>query len=151
MANSAAWATSFKQELLCGIHALGTSVVRAGTGADALKAALYLTSASIGAGTAAYTATGEATGTGYSAGGVAVANTVQPATSGTTAYWTPSSSIVYSTITVSAVDCILLYNSTQGNKAIGSFTFTATSVVAGTLTLTMPANAAATALLQLNG
>ncbi len=69
-ANSQAICTSFKVELLNGIHALGTTVVRGGTGADTFKAALFLASASIGAGTTAYSATGEVSGTNYTAGGV---------------------------------------------------------------------------------
>ena len=44
MANSQAICTSFKVELLNGIHAFGTTVVRAGTTADSFKAALYLAS-----------------------------------------------------------------------------------------------------------
>ena len=57
MANSQAMATSFKQDLLNGKHAFGASVVRASTAADSFKVALYLTSASNGAATAAYTST----------------------------------------------------------------------------------------------
>ena len=40
MANSQAMCTSFKQDLLNGLHAFGTSVVRASTAADTFKAAL---------------------------------------------------------------------------------------------------------------
>lgn len=150
MSNSQAIATSFKAEILKGIHALGTSVVRAGTGADTIKAALFLASASIGAATATYSATGEVSGTGYSAGGVAVTNANAPATSGTTAYWTPSASISYTTVTLgSAFDCVLLYNSTQGDKAIAAYTFGSQTVVAGNFTLTMPTNDASTGLLRI--
>jgi len=78
MANSQAMCTSFKGEILSGIHALGTTVVRAGTGADTLKAALYFASASLGAGTTVYSATGEVTGTNYSAGGITVTNATAP-------------------------------------------------------------------------
>ena len=49
MANSQAMCTSFKTEILSGIHALGTTVTRGATTADTIKAALYLTTASIGA------------------------------------------------------------------------------------------------------
>lgn len=150
MPNTAAIATSFKPELLAGIHALGTTVARGGTGADALKAALYLNSANIGAGTTAYTAVGEAAGAGYAAGGIAVTNATPPTSSGTTGYWTPSASLSYTPVSVGPIDCVLLYNSTQANRAIASFTFAAVTIVAGTLTLTMPANAAGTALLQVN-
>ena len=150
MANTTAIATSFKAEVLQALHNLGTTVTRAGTGADTLKAALYLTTGSIGAGTTAYTSSNEVSGTNYSAGGVTVTNATAPTTSGTTAYWTPSAAIVYSTVTLStAFDTVLLYNSTQSNRAILSFNFGSTTVTAGTLTLNMPANAAGTALINL--
>jgi hypothetical protein len=45
MANTQAICTSFKVELLKGHHALGTTVVRAGTTKDNINAALYLASA----------------------------------------------------------------------------------------------------------
>jgi hypothetical protein len=141
--------TSFKGEILSGIHALGTTVTRAGTGADTLKAALYLASASIGAGTTAYSVTGEVTGTGYSAGGVIVTNATAPTTSGTTGYWTPSASLTYTTVTLTtAFDCVLIYNSTQSNKAISAHTFGSQTVTAGTFTLTMPTNDATNALIR---
>jgi hypothetical protein len=150
MANSAGVNTSFKGEILNGIHALGTTVVRAGTTADTVKAALFLASASISPATTAYSSTGEVSGTNYSAGGVTVTNATAPTTSGTGAIWTPSASIVYTTVTLStAFDCVLLYNSTQSNKAIEVCTFGSQTVTAGTLTLTMPANTTGNALLQL--
>jgi hypothetical protein len=65
MANTQAMCTSFKGDLLTGIHNFGTGVVRAATTADTFKAALYLASATIDASTTAYTATGEVSGTGY--------------------------------------------------------------------------------------
>jgi hypothetical protein len=149
MANTQAICTSFKVEILTAIHALGTTVTRGGTTADSLKAALYLSSATVNASTTAYSATGEVTGTGYTAGGVAVTNATAPTSSGTTAYWTPSASIVYTTVTVGPTDCVLIYNSTQANKAIAAYTFTAQSPVAGTLTLTMPTNDSSNALLRI--
>ncbi|HDR9868469.1 TPA: hypothetical protein QDE31_01595 [Burkholderia cenocepacia] len=142
--------TSFKGELLSGIHALGTTVTRGGTTADTIKAALYLTTASIGAATTAYSATGEVSGTNYTAGGVTVTNANAPATGGTTGYWTPSASIVFSNVTLStAFDTVLLYNSTQSNRAISAHTFGAQTITAGTLTLTMPTNDQNNALLRL--
>ncbi|PFH12835.1 hypothetical protein [Burkholderia sp. JKS000303] len=150
MANSQAMCTSFKAELLSGIHALGTTVTRGGTGADTIKAALYLTTASIGAGTTAYSATGEVSGTNYTAGGVTVTNANAPTTGGTTGYWTPSASIVFSNVTLAAAfDTVLLYNSTQSNRAISAHTFGAQTITAGTLTLTMPTNDQNNALLRL--
>lgn len=130
------------------MHAFGPTVVRGSTAKDSFKAAAYLSSASLGAGTTAYTATGEATGAGYTAGGIAVTNAVDPATSGTVAYWTPSDSFVFSGVTIGPVDAILMYNSTQANRSVGVYTFTPTTIVAGTLTLTMPVNSDSQALLQ---
>jgi hypothetical protein len=150
MANTQAMCTSFKGQLLTATHNFGTAPTRGTSAADTFKAALYYTTASLGAGTTAYSATGEVSGTGYTAGGIAVTNATAPATSGTTAYWTPSASLVYSSVTITtAFDTVLIYNSTQSNAAVGVFTFGAQSVTAGTFTLTMPANAAGTALLNL--
>ena len=151
MANSAAMCTSFKQELLQGIHAFGTSVVRAGTGADTFKLALFLTSASLGAATTTYSTTGELAATGnYTAGGVTLTNGVAPTTSGTTAYWTPSANAQWTSFTSSgAFDAALLYNSTQSNKAVAVFTFSSQSITAGTFTLTMPTNDSTNALIRI--
>jgi hypothetical protein len=158
MANSQAICTSFKVQLLCGIHALGTSVVRAGTGADAIWAALYLESASKGASTTTYGGTwgsvadtGEVAGTAYTPGGVVVTNGTQPTSTSTTAHWTPSASIVYNTVTLNAANfnAVLLYNHTQGEKAIAVYTFGAQTITAGTFTLTMPTNDGTTGLLRL--
>lgn len=149
MANTQAMCSSFKAELLKGIHALGTTVVRAGTGADVIKAALYLAAATIGAATAAYSVTNEVVGTNYTAGGVTVTNANAPSLSGTTGIWTPSASIVYTAVTLAAAfDCVLLYNSSQGDKAISAHTFGPQTVTAGTFTLTLPVNDASNALLR---
>lgn len=155
MANSTAICTSFKKELMLGQHQFGTAtlVSRGSLTApttDTFNAALYLTTASLGAGTTAYSATGEVSGTNYTAGGVAVTNATAPTTSGTTAFWTPSASIVYTTVTLStAFDSVLIYNATQSNRAVLVFNFGSTTVTAGNLTLTMPSNAAGTALINL--
>lgn len=150
MANTQAICTSFKQELLQGIHALGTSVVRAATTADTFKAALYLASATLGAATTAYSATGEVSGTNYTAGGVTVTNGNAPATSGTTAYWTPSASFSWNNVTLAtAFDTVLIYNSTQSNRAVAVYTFGSQTVSAGNFSLTMPSNDSSNALLRL--
>lgn len=150
MANTQAVTTSFKTELLNGIHALGTTVVRGATTKDTIMAALYLASATVNAATTAYSATGEVSGTGYTAAGVVVTNATAPANSGTTAFWTPSASIAWTTVTLAtAFDCVLLYNSTQGNKSIAAFTFGSQTVTAGNFTLTMPTNDATTGLLRI--
>ena len=136
-------------------HNFGTAPTRGSGTADTFKAALYLASATINASTTAYTATGEVTGTGYSAGGVTVTNATPPASTNTsatagTAYWTPSASITYTSVTLTtAFDCVLIYNSTQSNKAVSVHTFGSQTVTAGTFTLTMPSNTTSTALLRL--
>lgn len=153
MANTQAMCTSFKVEILNGIHALGTSVVRAGTTPDSFKAALYLVTATIDASATAYTATGEVSGAGYSAGGVDLTGSpdwIAPTSTGTTAFSTPTASFVYTAVTLStAFDAVLVYNSTQSNKAVSVHTFGSQTVTAGIFTLTMPTNDASNALIRI--
>ena len=155
MANTQSMVTSFLGEVLTATHNFGVAPIRAATTADTFKAALYLTSATINASTTAYSVTGEVTGTNYSAGGVTVTNATVPASSNTsttagTAYWTPSASITYTTVTLTtAFDAVLIYNSTQSNKAVSVHTFGSQTITAGTFTLTMPSNTTSTALLRL--
>lgn len=132
-----------------GIHAFGTTVVRAATTADTFKAALYLASATYNDTTTAYSATGEVSGTGYSAGGVTVA-WIAPTSSGTTAYTTLSATITYSGVTLNtAFDTVLIYNSTQSNRAVAVYTFGSQTITAGNFTLTMPTNNSTTGLLRI--
>jgi hypothetical protein len=150
MANTQAMATSFKSEILQGVHNFGTAPIRAATTADTFKAALYLASATVNASTTVYSSTGEVTGAGYTAGGVTVTNATAPTTSGTTAYWTPSASITYTSVTLStAFDAVFIYNSTQSNKAVSVHTFGSQTITAGTFTLLMPTNGPGTALLNI--
>ena len=151
MANSQALTTAFKVDVMNGLHAFGASVIRAGTTKDSYKAALYLASASLGAATTAYSATGEVTGTNYTAGGVAVTTATAPNSSGTTAFFTPSASIVYTTVTLStAFDAVLIYNDTAvGKNAVSVHTFGSQTITAGTFTLTMPTNDASTGLIRI--
>lgn len=149
MPNTQAVCTSFKTEVLNGIHALGTTVTRGSTAADSFKAALYLASATYNASTTAYSTTGEVSGTNYTAGG-ATFTWSAPSSSGTTAFTTPSANISWTTVTLStAFDAVLLYNTTQANRAIAVYTFSSQTVTAGNFTLTMPTNDASTGLLRL--
>lgn len=142
--NVSAVCTSFKSEILQAIHNLATA-------GDSLKAALYSQNQGLGAATTAYSATGEVSGTGYSAGGKAVTNGTSPTTSGITAYWTPSANIQWTGLTISSnFDCWLLYNSSKSNRGIAVFTFPAQTVSAGNFQITMPSNTASTALLQVS-
>lgn len=152
MANSQAMCTSFKQDLLNGLHAFGTTVVRGATTKDSFKMALYLASGSLGATTTVYSTTSELAGSGnYTQGGTAVTNATAPTTSGTTAYWTPSASVSWANLTSSgSFDCALLYNDTSATDlAVAVFTFGAQSITAGTFTLTMPTNDSSNALIRL--
>lgn len=161
MANTQSMCTSFMEQLMLGQHQLGTStIVSRGSltspTTDTLKAALFLASATINASTTAYSSTNEVTGTNYSAGGVTVTNATAPTSTNSSAtagvaFFTPSASITYTNVTLStAFDSVLLYNSTQSNKAIAVYTFGSQTVTAGTFSLTMPSNTITTALLRLS-
>lgn len=155
MANTQSMCTSFLGEVLTATHNFGTAPTRGTSTADTFKAALYLATATINASTTAYTVSGEVSGTNYTAGGVTVTNATPPASTNSSAtagvgYWTPSASIVYSNVTLAtAFDCVLIYNSTQSDKAVSVHTFGSQTVTAGTFTLTMPSNTTSTALLRL--
>jgi hypothetical protein len=156
MANTQSMCTSFLGEVLTATHNFGVAPTRGSSAADTFKAALYLASATINANTTAYTATGEVTGTNYVAGGIAVTNANVPTATNSSptagvGYWTPSASLVYTNVTLStAFDTMLMYNSTQSNKAVAVYTFGSQTITAGNFTLTMPTNATTTALLRLS-
>ena len=149
MSNTQSMCTSFMQELMTATHNFTT-----GTG-DTFKAALYEATATYNASTTAYSVTGEVSRPGYTAGGVTVTNGTSPLSTNTsatagTAYWTPSASITYSSVTLTtAFDAVLIYNSSKSDKAVSVHTFGSQTVTAGTFTLTMPSNTTSTALLRL--
>lgn len=158
MANTQAIATSFKVDLLNAVHQFGSPTITSrgsltSPTADSFKAALYLASATINAATTAYTSSGEVSGTNYSAGGVDLTGSpdwIAPASSGTTGYSSPTANIVFTNVTLStAFDAVLIYNSTQSNKAVCVNTFGSQTITAGTLTLTMPTNDSSNALIRL--
>ncbi len=155
MANSQALCTSFKMELLNGSHAFGAQAangVRTVTTKDTFKAALFLASASRGATDTAYNNTGELAASGnYTQGGIAVTNATAPNTSGTTAFWTPSASLVWAALTSSgAFDAVVIYNdASTGKLEVSVHTFGSQSISNGTFTLTMPTNDASTGLIRI--
>jgi len=155
MANTQAMTTSFMGELMTATHNFGVAPIRAVTTVDSFKAALYLTTATVNASTTAYSASNEVSGTGYSAGGVAVTFGTPPTATNSSvtagvAFVTPSASITYTGVTLAtAFDAVLIYNSTQSNKAVSVHTFGSQTITAGTFTLTMPANTTSTALIRL--
>lgn len=151
MANTQAFCSQAKVDMMNGLHALGPSVIRAATTKDVLKAALFLATATINAATTVYSTTGEVTGTNYTAGGEIVTTATAPTLDGTTAHFTPSASIVFSNVTLStAFDAMLLYNSTSATDlAISVHTFGSQTVTAGDFTLTMPTNDGTTGLVRI--
>lgn len=129
---------SFKKEILLGEHDLDT---------DAIKLALYTSAASLSDGTVAYTATNEAAGTGYSAGGVTLTG-IDVTTDSSVAVVSITDAVV-SAATITARGA-LIYNSTQADKAIAVFDFGADkSSSNGDFTIQFPAAAAATAIIRI--
>ena len=144
MAITTAMCTSFKSELLGGLHDLDT---------DSLKLALIKDSPSgtYGAATTNYSdVTGnsdEASGTGYSAGGQ-VLDGASISVSGTTAI-VDFTDEVFSNVTVSTDGCII-YNTANSNSAIAVIDFGGTvSATAGDLTIEFPAADASNAVIRI--
>lgn len=147
MAITQAMCTSFKVELLNGIHAFGTTVARAGTTADTMKMALYTSSATLDATTTAFTVSGEASGTGYVSGGQDL-TTVAPTFSGTTAFLDFDDE-TWSSATITARGA-LIYNSTQGNKAVAVLDFGGDKTsTAGDFTVVFPTADATNAIIRI--
>ena len=121
MAISQAMATSFKVDILNGVHAFGTTVTRGSTAADTFKIALYTSSASLDATTTAYSVTNEVSGTGYTAGGNTLSVSQVPTSTSTTA-WLDFSDTTWSSATITA-NGALIYNSSQSNKAVAVLAF----------------------------
>jgi hypothetical protein len=148
MAITQAMCTSFKVEILDGIHNFGTGVVRASTAADTYKIALYTSAANLSATTTAYTTTGETSGTGYTAGGNTLTVSVVPTSSGTTAYLSFSNTS-WTTATITARGA-LIYNSTQGDKAVAVLDFGADKTsTAGTFQINFPTADASNAIIRI--
>jgi len=130
--------TSFKTQILNGVHALTT---------DVLYIALYTSTASLGDTTTVYTTTGEVTGTGYSAGGILVTG-VTVSSSNKVAYVSfTNPSWPSSTITARGA---LLYNTSRSNASIAVLDFGADkSSSNSTFTLTLPSATYSTALIRI--
>lgn len=137
MAITQAVATSFKAEILQGIH----------DSADTYKIALYTSAATLGASTTAYSATNEVVGTGYTAGGTTLTG-YSVTTSGTTAILDfADASWPSATITARGA---LIYNSSKANKAVYVLDFGSDiSSTNGTFAITMPTPDAANGLIRL--
>jgi len=134
--------TSFKVQILTATHDFTPS-----TG-DVFKMALYLPTASIGADTTVYTATGEITGTGYTAGGITI-TTIAPTSTGTTAF-VSFTTATFTGLVNSSIAGALIYNSSKSNKTVAVLDFgsTKTSTVAVPLVITFPTASATTAIIR---
>ncbi len=128
MAISQAMCTSFKAEILDEQHDLV---------ADTIKIALFTSSASLGAATTAYATTNEISGTGYTAGGYTLSSKTV-STTGTIAYF-DSADPSWTSATFTA-NGALIYNNTNGDKAIAVLAFGGDFTVAGgTFQIVFPA------------
>ena len=138
MAITQAMCTSFKEECLKEGHQMAT---------DTIKIALFTSSATLGATTTAYSTTNEISGTGYSAGGVALTSQTV-STSSTTAYFDAADpSWTSASFTANGA---LIYNSTNSDKAIAVLAFGGDfTVSAGTFTIVFPA-AGASAIIRID-
>jgi len=150
MAISQAMTTSFKVEILDGIHNFGTGVIRASTAADVFKIALYTSSATLGASTTAYTTSDEvsSSGTNYVAGGKTLTISQVPTFTSTTA-WLDFDDITWDSATITS-NGALIYNATQGNKAVAVLAFGGDKTsTAGNFTIQFPAATSTTAILRI--
>lgn len=134
--------TSFKSELLTATHNFAAS------GGHTFKMALYTPAATLGASTTSYSATNEASGAGYSAGGTTLTN-VDPSTSGTVVMLTFGANPTWAGASFAASQG-LIYNSSASNKAVMVLDFGGTqTVTSGEFVVTLPAVTSTTALLRL--
>lgn len=148
MAITQAICASFKKQLLEGIHDFGDNSVYPPAGGDTFKLALYTSSATLDSSTTVYSSSNEASGTGYTPGGATLTN-LGVSLSGTTAYLS-FDNYTWTTATISAAGA-LIYNASQGNKAVAVLSFGVTySSTAGNFTITFPANTSTTAVIILN-
>jgi hypothetical protein len=149
MAISQAMCTSFKVEILNGIHAFGTTVVRASTTADTFKIALYTSSATLDSTTTAYSTSNEVPSTGgYSAGGNTLTVSQVPTSTSTTA-WLDFADSTWSAATITA-NGALIYNSSQSDKAVAVLAFGGDKTsTAGDFTIVFPAANSTSAIIRI--
>ena len=144
MAIKSAICTSFKVELLKGVHDFTA------TTGDTFKIALYTSSATLGAGTTAFTTSNEITnssGTAYTSGG-ATLTSVTPTSDSTTAVC-DFADVSFTSASFTA-NGALIYNSSESNAAVAAIAFGADKTVSsGTFTIQFPTAGATTAIIRL--
>ena len=142
MAITSAICTSFKVELLKGVHNFTAS-----TG-DTFNLALYTSSATLRASTPAYTTTEENTGTGNTAKGNALTS-VTPVADGTTAVC-DFADTSFTSATFVANGCLIFNDSATGDPAVCAVAFGGDKTVSsGTFTIQFPNAAATTAIVRI--
>jgi hypothetical protein len=142
--------TSFKVEILDGIHAFGSAVIRASAAPDVFKLALYTSSATLGAATTAYTTSDEvsSSGTNYTAGGLTLTISQVPTSTGTTAFL-DFDDLTFPSATLTARGA-LIYNATQSNKAVAVLDFGSDKTsTAGNFTIQFPTPNSTSAILRI--
>ena len=156
MAITQAMCSSFKAELMLGVHDFRD------TSGDTFKIALYLSTADIDANTTAYTATNEASGTNYSAGGVALTNTgvnVTNINANTGTGFTDFTDAVFTNVNVTARGA-LIYNTTPSANGTANTALTNAAVCVldfgsdktatdGDFTIIFPTNDASNAIIRI--
>ena len=144
MAITSAICNSFKQELLVGTHNFTA------TTGNTFKIALYTSSATLGAGTTAFTTSNEITnssGTAYTSGG-ATLTSVTPTSDSTTAVC-DFADVSFTSASFTA-NGALIYNSSASNKAVAAIAFGGDKTVSsGTFTIQFPAADASNAIIRL--
>ena len=130
------------RDRLQGVHNFGP------TSPNTFKIALYSSTASLGANTTVYSTTGEVTGTGYTAGGNTLTISTFPTAGGTTTAYINFDNAVWTSASFTAGGA-LIYNSTQGNKAVAVLNFGGNKTPSnGTFTVQFPAASSTTAIIR---
>ena len=145
-----AMTTSFKVQILTATHNFGTAPTRASGAADVFKLALYTSSATLSAATTVYTTTDEvsSSGTNYTAGGKTLTISQAPTFTSTTA-WLDFDDVTWDSATITS-NGALIYNETQGNKAVAVLAFGGDKTsTAGNFTIQFPAATSTTAILRI--
>jgi len=142
MAITTALCTSFKKELMEAVHNFKNS------GGNTFNLALYTSSASLGAGTTAYSNTNEVSGTNYTAKGASLTR-VDPTTSGTTAF-TDFANLTFSNAIVTARGCLIFNESASGDPAVCALDFGGDKTsTAGDFTIQFPTADASNAIIRI--
>jgi|TARA_A100000172_G_scaffold46006_1_gene28408 hypothetical protein len=142
MAIASAVCTSFKVELLKGIHNFTA------TSGDTFNIALYTSSASLGASTTAYTTSEEVSGSGYTAKGNALTS-VTPVASSTTAVC-DFADTSFTSASFTARGCMIFNDDATGDPACVTIDFGSDkTVTSGTFTIQFPTADSSNAIIRI--